>query len=210
MTSAQPYTPRARSEVSVVKELPPQTLKSLSDTLGTMPAGQIPVAWWSSTHPEVIKAYEDFDRDIRRWRQKLGELLALSGLPADTRLFHRGSDTMIGFTVPPQGAPEGWRVDKGNHLVPRQRTKAEREGQIFTRFKELQPIPRAVDYLPGMPHTLWMDDRVFFPQVFRPAIAVLVFIMGNPAKAAEPFIVGEQWTEMKMSTFHLLREYQNS
>ena len=71
-------------------------------------------------------------------------------------------------------------------------------------------MPRAIDYITGMPQTLVVAERAYAPQVRRPAQAVLVFLAAAPEAAAIPFEPDNHWGRMKLSTFHQLTERQRA
>lgn len=202
-------------ETSVLASMPDHTIRSLQVMLGDMPPGDDPAAWWSSTHPEVIAAYERYRADAKAWADGMATLLEISGLPPNSRYRSLGADTLTGVLAPPNMGtpPRWWRKDTENVLIPRKRTRAEKASQVNRLFSNLRAIPRAVDYLPGLPDTLWTWNRAYPVHVRRsvvhsPDAAVCAFVGHNPDEADPPFVPDERWTRMKISTFHLLRERQ--
>ena len=189
------------------------SLAGLAETLGTMPSGDVPAAWYMSLVPEVLDGYGHYLANRGAWDTTMAALLAFSGLPPQIQYSTLGEDYLNGLLPPPgmESPPRGWRLSTdGKLLVPRKRTRAEKTSQINLAWIKLTTIPRAVDYLPGMPNTLWTASRAYLPQVRRPAAAVLVFLAADPETATPPFETGPQWTRMKVSTFHLLRERQEA
>jgi hypothetical protein len=196
---------------------PDFSVKGMAALIGKLPPGDLPAAWFMSLHHDVLAAYRRFDTDAEAWRGRMAELIGIGGLPHRLRFSTLGGDYLVGL-IPPQDMtepPRWWRIDKEGLLIPRKRTRAERDGQVNKLWKQLRDIPRAVDYLPGIPNTLWappaggsMADRGFAVHIRKPAEAVLAFVGFDPDKASQPFVVDGQWTKMKLSTFHLLRERQ--
>jgi hypothetical protein len=163
--------------------------------------------------PEVLKAYQDFKDDHAAWLIRMKALYEVSGLtPSDPSdhpvVTELGNEWLTALVPPPglKGVPRWWRVDHQGHLVPRKRTKAERNSPVNKAFQAARRIPRPVDYLPGLPNTLWLPHAAYPVHVRKPARAVLVFLGANPDEADPSFEVGEMWQRMKLSTFHMLRE----
>jgi hypothetical protein len=107
------------------------------------------------------------------------------------------------------------RAHRDGYWVPRKRTKAEKLSKASALFGKLNYVPTAVDYLPGMPSSLWTHDKVYPVHVRRNTVAnaqaaVLAFVGADPDTAEPVFEVSEHWTRMKLSTFHLLREHQEA
>lgn len=190
-------------------------IKSLAELVGELPViDAVPSAWYMSTDPEVLAGHDQWAHDYKVWYDQLTELMEFSGFRTpNVRFGGWGGEYLIGFYVDKE-PPQWWRKDKKGYIVPRVRTVAERNSEVNQRFRKIQKIPRAINYLPGIPKALFMpgeepgEKRVFWPQVCRPAEAVLVFLGADPDLAADPFVVDEQWQRMKMSTYHLLAERQ--
>ena len=158
----------------------------------------------------MLDRYDDFLVDRHAWDQAMAQLLALSQFPPTIRYSTLGNDYLVGF-YPPEGmtTPRWWRIDQGL-LVPRKRTRAEKASEVNKLWSKLKTIPEAVNYVPGLPNTLWVGDKAYAPVVRKPAQAVLVFLGMDPAKATQPFVMGAEWTPLKVSTFNLLRERQHA
>lgn len=197
--------------------LPPlgdTSLVSMAEVIGEMPPGDAPAAWYVSLDPEVLAGYERFRADYQDWHRRLTELLELSGLTTERlRISGLGGDYLAGLYPASrrEKPPAGWRMAKEGYLVPRKQTRAQKEGEINRRFLALRRIPRAVDYLPGVPNTLWMpgpdgSTHAYPVHVRKPAQAVVVLLGADPDKASQPFVPDGRWSRMKLSTFHLLRE----
>lgn len=196
---------------------PDLSVQGMARTIGKLPPGDLPASWFMSLHYDVIEAYKRFDKDAAAWRGRMAELAGIGGLPYKLRFATLGGDHLLGL-IPPEEmteAPRWWRIDKDRLLIPRKRTRAERNGEVNKLWAKVVDIPRAVDYLPGIPNTLWappeyegQPERAFAVHVRKPADAVLAFLAFDPDKASQPFAVDAQWTRMKLSTFHLLRERQ--
>jgi hypothetical protein len=191
--------------------LPERSMQYLNSVVGPLPEmDSHPEAWYFSMDPEVLAGYEKFRVDYQSWRDRLTELLELSGLdPAKT-----GYRASVGHLVslvpntPLTEIPRWWRKTKEGDLVPRKNTKAEKTSEVHQRFEKLHDIPRAVDYLVGMSSELWTDERVYPVHVRKPGQAVLVFLAIDPDKASFPFTVDARWSRLKLSMYHSLREYQ--
>jgi hypothetical protein len=193
--------------------LPERSLRYLSDTVGKLPQmDTAPAAWYFSLDPQVCGDYELFTVAKQAWRDKLTELIELSGLRPETTAYRASVGHLVSL-VPnsppaPEDVPRWWRLTKKGDLVPRQRTKAEKNSEVSARFKALHDIPRAVDYLTGMSTDLWTDERVYPVHVRKPGRAVLVFLAYDPDHATFPFSVDARWSRLKLSMYHALKGYQ--
>jgi len=193
------------------------TIKDLAEIIGPLPPGDMPAAWWYSTSPEVLRDYARFEVDHQTWRTRMTHLYAISGLksPSDAldaiRISSQGNDYVLGLIAPPglTRPPSGWRYDHGL-LVPRKRTTAERRSPVNRVFAQVRQIPRAADYLSGLPTALWTHDAAYPVHVRKPGAAVLAFVGVDPQKARPAFEPGRQWIRCKLSTFWLLRERQEA
>lgn len=202
--------------------LPPASLKHLAETVGPLPSGDTPVAWYMSLHPEVLAKYEEWRIANAAWRDRITELFLVSGFdPATTRIAHFDDHTMVGVYVPELKTHTWWRQEKAGHWVPRKRTKAEKGSEVSQRFAASRRIPHVLRYVPGMPHSVWIDgieSTTVYPVKLRRApgpgpdkggTAVLAFLGVDPNAASNPpFEVGPQWSRMKLSLYHALRERQ--
>ena len=197
--------------------LPDHSLKSLAELVGTLPAGDVPTAWYLSTHPEVLDAYQKFQVDHKAWRDRFAELCECAGLTAGkVKMSTYGGESLRGLYDKPTKDLRWWRLTKDGIWTPRKRTKAEKNSVIAQRFRAAAVIPCAVSYLPGMPHSLWlpgpeMATTVYPVHVRKSGEAVVVFLGAEPEDATEfPFEVGPQWSRMKLSTYHALKERQEA
>jgi hypothetical protein len=212
------------AETTVLSQLPEPSIRALAETVGTLPPmgerSAAPAAWYISVHPDVLGSYAHFQRDHQAWRDRLVELCEISGFdPKTTKVNATSEGALNGLVVYPRpdGAPSWWRETKQGYLVPRQRTKAEKASDVFTRFKKLHTIPRAIDYVPGLSHSVWLDGPEMSSTVYpvhlrkpRDGTAVLAFLAANPDMAREPFLVGPQWARMKLSMYHAIKERQEA
>jgi hypothetical protein len=195
----------------VLHDQPPDfTLAGMAQTIGKLPPGDIPAAWWMSMNHNVLAAYKRYQEDAAWWRNQYALLMGIGGLPYKLRFSTLGGDQLNGL-IPPEDMtdpPRWWRIDKEGLLIPRKRTRAERDGEVNKVWDSLQDIPRAVNYLPGIPKVLCTDNVTYPVHIRKPAEAVLAFVAYDPKKADPLFEVDGQWTQLKLSTFHLLRERQ--
>ena len=200
---------------------PDFSLRGMAYTVGDLPPGEQPAAWFMSQHPDVLAGYRDYATAAAVWRDRFAQLMGLGELPHKLRFATNVGAELVGL-IPPddmEEPPRWWRRD-GDLLVPRKRTTAERDSEVNRLWDQLHNIPRAIDYMPGMPTMIWVASRwmgdeghpVYARRCTRPngelADAVCAFMAHDPEKASQPFIVGPQWSKMKLSTFHLLRERQ--
>lgn len=191
----------------------PTTLIDLAQLLGSLPEGDAPAAWWVSTHEEVLNAYVEYQSNQRRWNDLYMEMLAEGGLPKTTTYTTASLTTLAGLNPPPNRAtpPRWFRKTPEGLLVPRRRTRAEKTGAVVELWDGLVDIPTPV--LPGMPPGLVTPTAVY-PVALRargvPPHAVCAFVGVEPDRADPPFVVSEHWSQMKLSTFHQLRERQNA
>jgi hypothetical protein len=194
-----------------------ENLTELAELIGDLPQGDTPAAWFCSVEPEVLKAYQDFKDDHAAWVTRMKALYEVSGLtPSDPSdhpvVTELGSEYLIGLK-PPQRlsrTPRWWRVDHQGNLVPRKRSKAEKNSPVNQAFQAARRIPRAVDYFDDLPNAAWTTKAAYPVHVRKPARAVLVFLAVDPADTDPPFEPGPHWIRMKMSTFHQLRERQSA
>lgn len=192
----------------------PDNLPELARLLGTLPPGDTPAAWWYADDPAVLGAYEEWEKDHAAWREKLEALcrtqLQLSA--PELRIGGYGGDYLLGIYAPrTRTVPRWWRATPEGYLVPRKRTRAEKKSGASLGFAELRKIPRAVDYLPGLPDTLWTPTQAYPVQVRRPGEAVLAFVGLDPSQASPAFDPSPAlWHRLKLSSYHLLRERQEA
>lgn len=189
----------------------PDNLPELYALIGSMPRGDTPAAWWACNAPEALEAWDRYTEDSRAWYATWNRLLKNAKLPENTRIRTYGSDTLTGL-LPPPGAgriPRGWRKTPHGYLVPRRRTREEKASEANTLFDRVRVIPRAVDYYDDVPTALWTTnpDKAYPVHMRKPATMVLVFVGHDPEQADPPFELGERWTRMTMSLFHLLLEH---
>lgn len=201
--------------------LPLTDIHELSAILGNLPPGDVPAAWWITLDEEALAAYDRFTRDHAAWRNRMDKLYRISGLPRRgrgqarmerIRISGLGDAYLVGL-IPPSTmtvVPRFWRLNKQGVLVPRRYTVMEKNSEVNTLFAKCREIPAAVNYMPGMPRTLWFDHAAYPVHIRRPGLAVLAFI-GHPPEGASPeFEPDARWERMKLSTFHLLRERQKA
>lgn len=164
-----------------------------------------------SSHPAVLNAYDSYKARRNQWDNRYRELLDECKLPHNTA-FIRHAGVHFGGIQPPKGvdAPRWLRMDKDGVWVPRKRTQAEKSSKVQLLFEELYDIPVPNEKMPGMPDSLHTDSVVYQVHIRRPGKAVLAFLGADPEQAIQPFAVDDHWTSMKLSTFHLLREYQGN
>jgi hypothetical protein len=195
--------------------LPDHSLKSLAEVLGPLPEGDVPAAWWVSTHPDVLDKYEQWRVAYAGWRDRFAELCEISGFDrATVKISVLGEDTLAGLSVPELKTHTWWRQTKEGLWVPRKRTKAEKDSQVTARFNACRRIPWVLNYVPGLPQGLWIPGpglaTTVYPVKVRRAkgrdTAVVAFVGADPDKANPAFEVSEHWSKMKLSTFHMLRE----
>lgn len=190
--------------------MPELTLRDLHLQIGQLPDGDTPAAWWISTHPKILKGYEEYLTDAKAWNKAYQELLDKGGLPPETLYVAAAKKGLEGL-VAPRGMgtpPRWWRKDKNGRLVPRRRTKAEKSSVVNGLWNTCLEIPRAIDYMVGISDTVWTLNAGYPVMIRRPRKAVLAMVGTDPGKADPPFEVSEHWSRMKISTWHMLRERQ--
>ena len=191
--------------------LPLDSLHNLAVTLGNMPPGDIPACWFVSLDDQVLKDWDRYSDDYRTWRQLWDQLLEVAGLPADTKRVSVLHNTLKGL-LPPAGVkpPSGWRKTSEGYFVPRKRSRAEKASRANEVFAQLTHIPRAVDYMTGMPDAVWANGTAYPVQIRKPAKAVCAFLGVDPDAADVPFVVDGRWSRLKISTYLMLRERQQA
>lgn len=216
------YQRGPHAELKAADSLSPQAVHNLSLTVGTLPKGDTPVAWYISQNPDVLEAYQKFSRAQKNYRDRLTELCEISGFDPKTTIMRTGGGTeLFGLEVKTDKTTMAWwRLTKDGYWVPRQRTKAERTSEVFTRFQKLRNVPWAPDFVPGMPSGVWMDGpldpdgrpstEVYPVKLYKAkdGDAVLAYIGANPDMAKHAFTVGPQWSRLKLSQYHAIKEYQ--
>jgi hypothetical protein len=186
--------------------VPESTIKAWKILLGELPPGDTPAAWYMSTNVEVIAAYERAKEISRKWNDFYAEMLELNELPPNSK-FVTHADHFVGIVPPPGVDSTRWlRSDREGRLIPRKKTTAEKNSRSNVLWDLLQEKPDIV--LPGMPQSLFAGDSIFKPNFRKPAEAVLAFLGVAPEKSSEPFETGAEWSRLKLSTFHQLRESQ--
>ncbi|SIJ54574.1 hypothetical protein [Mycobacteroides abscessus] len=157
------------------------SLKKLKTLVGQMPSGSVPAAWWITTDPAQLKAYDQWRSDYTDARKKAVRLAKSLGLSADhiyaTSWFKTTEVTGFLPTREMQlwpghpdhrPTPEGWRVDsKMNRLVPKRKTKADRESKANKDFAAIRKVPCVHAYLTGLPSEIYLDDRDFGGTSYR-------------------------------------------
>ena len=189
--------------------LPDTTLAGMAASIGPLPPGDVPAAWFMSQNPEVLARYDEYITERTNWNEHMVQLLQYSKLPWNVQYVTLAGGCLHGL-VPPEGAravPRWWRRD-GAVWVPRKRTRAEKASEVNKLWATLVQVPQP--RLPGLPDTLWLGEVAYAPIVRKPGNAVLVFLAHAPEQASQPFEVGHEWTRLKVSTFHLLIERQRA
>lgn len=188
--------------------------------------GRIPAAWWITTDPAQLDAYDQWAADRDASHAKIRALEESLGLPDGSGRISSfaGSTVLVGF-VPtremtfwsghPDAAPvpTGWRIDsKKNYLVPVRRTKKDRENQVNKDFAAVQRVPDVGAYLSGMPDFISLNDRQeggtwYGIQYRRGNACVMAFCGGDPIRADEPVKIDESvWQQQKLSALLTLVE----
>lgn len=176
------------------------TLDRARELIGNnVPAGSVPAAWWITTDPEQLAAYDRWSADYEARRLEILALAESIGADVtDARMWSGfGTTTLSGFAPPafmghwdtehPQyrPVPDGWRIDKKQNLLrPARRTKADRESQINKDFNAVARIPDLCTYMTGMPGEIELrhpgGSRVYFVQYRRGDSCVMAFSGGDP------------------------------
>lgn len=191
---------------------PPQrSLRYLSSVIGPLPPMSTPpAAWFMSLNQDVLDGYEQWKVAYKTWADNLTELMGLSGFISEN-IYIGGiaKDILLGIfpPTPTTDPPRWWRTTKKGYWVPRKRTIAEKNSEVFQRFESLQVIPRETTYLPGLPDSIVVRPKVSFASICRPGQAVLAFYGADPDQV-QNFPIGSQWRRMKLSTFWSLKEFQ--
>jgi hypothetical protein len=189
--------------------------------------GTLPAAWWISTDPEILAAYDRWKIDYRAHLAEVDEFGASIGLEPGAGLISGWgiSADFVGFQPPHRmfvygpdriPVPPGWRIDSKSHrLVPVRKTKADRENFINARFKQLRKVPEIRAYMHGMPTELLLDHgfsgMIYQVNYHRGDACVWAYLGGDPDRAdpssRRHFDVDEDlWHRQKLSSLMLLRE----
>ena len=193
------------------------------------PKGSLPAAWWLTTDPDQIAAYDRWLDDYENHKAKVAELCDTLGVEiTDVMISSWGKVTTIsGFRSPHpmrlwsghpdhQAPPPGWRVDKKtDYLVPIRRTKKDRESEANKALDEVRRLPNVRAYLAGLPTEICLDDRDFGGTIYgvnyrRGASCVWAYSGGDPdrdpEKRANSAIDTDIWHRQRLSTLIALIE----
>ncbi|MES5383893.1 hypothetical protein ABVN64_30310 [Mycolicibacterium conceptionense] len=200
----------------------------LGDTVPTK--GGLPAAWWITTNPDLIAAFDRYRGDFESGREGVERLAQSIGLTADDALITTWGNIseLTGFNAPTrmrywsghpdhQPVPEGWRLDKKtDRLVPSRKTKADRESEVNKAFAAVKKIPNVRAYMKGLPTEIYLDDRDFGGTIYgvnyrRGAECVWAYSGGDPDRQSESdrrhaVIDTSIWHRMKLSVLMALRE----
>lgn len=136
--------------------------------------GGIPAVWWITTDPEQLCAYDRWQADFEARREKIKAFAATVGLKDTDAMMWTGfggTSEFTGFNCPQsmlyypghpdhKPTPEGWRIDrKKGYLVPKRRTKVDRESQVNKDFNALRNVPNVKRYVSGLPTEIYLDNR---------------------------------------------------
>lgn len=198
--------------------MPDHSLKSMAEVVGTLPPGDIPAAWYLSLDDEVLAKYEEWRQAHAAWKDRYAEMCEKCGFPASTGFRGLGDDTIVGLDLPETTDWAWWRKTREGYWVPRKRTRAEKTSEAYQRFHAVRRIPHVLNYVPGMPHSVWIEGlgndwatHVYPVKLRKPGQAVLAFVGADPDKTTfTPFEVGPQWSRMKLSVYHALKERQEA
>lgn len=204
----------------------PDDLRSLIGD--KVPNGDIPAAWWISTDPEQLAAYDKWVADYDARREQIKKLTDSLGLEITDAYSWSGGGVseLVGFLAPTfmghwntelpeyRPIPEGWRIDKKkNYLVPLRKTKADRESQANKDFAAVRRLPNVSSYLKGMPKELWLPGHIYSTGFRRGEHCVIGYIFGDPDRAekTDRFVVDTSiWKRQKLSALIALREEEVS
>ncbi|MGU3650641.1 hypothetical protein [Mycolicibacterium sp. A43C] len=194
-----------------------------------IPTGTVPAAWWITTDPDQLAAYDRWIADYDARREDIKRLADTLGVDVtDARTWHGfGSTSLLGFTPPPymghwntelpehRPIPDGWRIDKKkNLLVPSRRTKADRDSQANRDFNAVARIPHLTKYLTGMAGEIEIDHpgggRIYFTGYTRGEQCVLALSGGDPDRQSgerrKAEIDTSIWHRQRVATLVALRE----
>ncbi|AVO24905.1 hypothetical protein SEA_DOESNTMATTER_53 [Mycobacterium phage DoesntMatter] len=199
---------------------------------GVPSTGALPAAWWISTDPEIIEAYDRWQLDYEAHRERIDvfvrEMFGGTGAE-DAMMWSHGTRSVISGFTPPRPMtywsghpdyrppPTGWRVDSKSHLlVPSRKTKADRESDANKVFSELKQVPNLGTYMFGLSPELFLDDRgwggtVYYTRYRRGDNCVWAYSGGDPDRQLtddrrEFKVAATVWTRMPLSTLATLME----
>ena len=197
-----------------------------------IPTGAIPAAWWVTTDPKQLAAYDRWLADYDAHRDKMQVFAETIGLTAEDAYFSAWGKTavLVGFRVPTymghwntdhpeyRPVPDGWRIDKKtDRLVPLRRTKADRDSQANKDFAAHRSIPMVHAYVTGLPTEIHLDDRDFGGTIYRVNYrrgdhCVWAYCGGDPDRQPEKqmndTVDSSVWHRQKLSVLLALREDQ--
>ncbi|WP_336792985.1 hypothetical protein [Gordonia malaquae] len=192
----------------------------LQSVVGPIPAGDVPAAWWITTAPVEIAAYDlyrlkyadYFDNRLKPLMDELG---------VDTARTWRSprGTSLKGFSVPRgmgtwpshpdyRPVPDGWRIDKQNNLlVPIRRTKADRDSAANRIMKDLHAVPSAERVMSGLARELHLPGHLYWPHYLRGTASIIAYVGGDPDRADVPYEVDESiWTRRTVAEWRELQE----
>ncbi|ACU41892.1 hypothetical protein SEA_HALEEMA_54 [Mycobacterium phage Haleema] len=199
---------------------------------GVPSTGALPAAWWISTDPEIIEAYDRWKSDYAAHRDRVDAFVrdTFGGTGAeDAMMWSHGTRSVIsGFTPPHEMTiwpghddyrppPTGWRVDSKSHLlVPSRKTKADRESDANKVFDAIKQVPNLGSYIFGLSPELFLDDRgwggtVYYTRYRRGDNCVWAYSGGDPDRQLTDDrrafkVAAIVWTRMPLSTLAKLME----
>lgn len=193
----------------------------LHELIGRVPSGGIPAAWWITTDAGQLAAYEQYQQDFDERRVKVEALANALGLTADKAMMSSWGNRseLTGFAAPhgmliwdshPDHipTPEGWRIDrKKDYLVPKRKSKADRESQANKDFAAIRTIPIVGAYLTGLPSEIWLPGAIYTIQYRRGDACIMAFSGADPDRSEDKLTIDTNiWHRQKLSALIAMRE----
>ncbi|WGH20792.1 hypothetical protein QLT00_gp09 [Gordonia phage Commandaria] len=186
----------------------------------------VPAAWWITIDDDQLAAWERYETDRNEWFTRAQKLVKSLGLDEGVMISSFGKRTDVVGIKPseemrrsewrgPSLVPEGWRIDsKKGYLLPKRRTKADRDSQANKDFAAIVRVPDSAAYITGLPEYLQLDDgpglsgHLYPFNVRKGEKCVMAFCAGDPDRAekSRDHKIAEWWERQPLSTMHALRE----
>ncbi|AVD99754.1 hypothetical protein SEA_FLAPPER_9 [Gordonia phage Flapper] len=191
------------------------------------PMRGLAAAWWITTSQKQLDHWARYSARRQEWYDRCQALLDRMGLDQGVMVSSFGKRTDVVGIQPTQEMrtadwrgtpgviPEGWRIDsKKGYLLPKRRTKADRESQANKDFHAIQRVPDSGAFVEGLPEIISIDDRAdggghwYGFDIRAGEKCLMAFCGGDPDRSSEqrkPHIA-PWWERQKISVLAELRE----
>ncbi|WP_068922152.1 hypothetical protein [Planobispora rosea] len=162
-------------------------------------------AVYRSTHPDVLKIWNDYDATAEEWQERINAFLAEHGFTGRNVHFNTTTNSIYGVKHDDGEVPAGWRIDrKYGYLVPRLTSKA---GKVIdAQLGELRrPDPR--EMVPGMPKNC-LAGRHFMTCAMRSMAGAIYVTWPRPIPESQVDL--SIWERVKLSEYYAVVEAEEA